>query len=68
MNREIEKFYLDGIDSNVLTDDFIREALVTGIVCPYHVKEVADITSQKLQGFLLCFPIGLHPHFYNFLR
>ena len=33
MNKEIEKFYLDGIDSEDLTEDFIREALVTGIRC-----------------------------------
>lgn len=33
MNKEIEKFYLDGIDSEDFTEDFIREALVTGIRC-----------------------------------
>ena len=33
MNNEIEKFYLDGIESKELTEDFIGEALVTGIRC-----------------------------------
>ena len=33
MNNEIEKFYLDGIESKKLTEDFISEALVTGIRC-----------------------------------
>ena len=33
MNNEIEKFYLDIIESKKLTEDFIREALVTGIRC-----------------------------------
>ena len=33
MNNEIEKFYLDRIESKKLTEDFIREALVTGIRC-----------------------------------
>lgn len=33
MNRKIEKFYFDGIDSKDLTEDFIREAMVIGIRC-----------------------------------
>ena len=55
MNREIEKFYLDGIDSNVLTDDFIREALVTGIRC-----DNADLV-RKAAGRKL-----IHGNFYGY--
>ena len=33
MNNAIDKFYLDGIDSKDITEDFIREALITGIRC-----------------------------------
>ena len=33
MNNEIGKFYLDGIGPEEFTEDFIREALATGIRC-----------------------------------
>ena len=33
MNNGIEKFYLDGIDSNEFTEDFIRKAIAIGIRC-----------------------------------
>lgn len=47
MNRKIEKFYLDGMDSKELTDDFIREALLIGIRCD-NADLVRKATSKKL--------------------
>lgn len=50
MNRKIEKFYFDGIDSKDLTEDFIREAMVTGIRC-----DNAELVRKAARKF----------HFYN---
>ena len=47
MNRKIEEFYLDGMDSKELTDDFIREALLIGIRCD-NADLVRKATSKKL--------------------
>ena len=46
MNNEIEKFYLDRIESKKLTEDFIREALVTGIRC-----DNADLVRKSVCKF-----------------
>lgn len=55
MNRKIEKYYLDGIDSEDLTEDFIREALVTGIRCD-NAELVRKATSKK----------RIHGNFYGY--
>ena len=47
MNNEIEKFYLDGIESKELTEDFIGEALVTGIRCD-NADLVRKVAGKKL--------------------
>lgn len=47
MNNEIDKFYLDGIDSKDITEDFIREALITGIRCD-NTDLVRKATEKKL--------------------
>ena len=47
MNNEIENYYLDGIESKELTEDFIREALVTGIRCD-NADLVRKATRKKL--------------------
>ena len=47
MNNAIDKFYLDGIDSKDITEDFIREALITGIRCD-NTNLVRKATEKKL--------------------
>ena len=47
MNNEIEKYYLDRIESKELTEDFIREALVTGIRCD-NANLVRKASGEKL--------------------
>ena len=47
MNNAIDKFYLDGIDSKDITEDFIREALITGIRCD-NTDLVRKATEKKL--------------------
>ena len=55
MNRKIEKFYFDGIDSKDLTEDFIREALVTGIRC-----DNAELVRKAARKF------HFHNNFYGY--
>ena len=55
MNRKIEKFYFDGIDSKDLTEDFIREALATGIRC-----DNAELVRKAARKF------HFHNNFYGY--